>query len=416
VTVKRRLTRIRLDKIAAVDKPCQAHATMAIIKRAPAGPADMFKQTFQQALGNTLLNDQVREAFYGAFDNMYEGKDAFRTALIDEFTAGGDGAVASDAYKAWLTGLVDRAVTTVRAAGAAQIVPEALAKAFTDAADEWLVSQQEYVPMTITTKAALLAAVAKFDPSKSSVAELTEIKKAATDLNLEAELPVEGPLAIAKADPELAILKRRVDVAEMSAPIRKHFDGLDAAGQTAFLAKDAAGRQADIDAIEKGDPILYTTTAGLVIRKSDGAVAAELAKSNDALIKQVAGLTASGGDAVIAKRAATEFPNVAANIATDLLKSAATAGEDTPAGKAVLKSLQVLNKGGSTLFKSLGSAEGGDESGPGDLAKAQTTYNTKVEEIAKRDNSGRADAMSKVRVEFPDLFKAAHPDREEVEA
>ena len=42
---KRRLTRIRLDKIAAVDQPCQEHATVAIIKRAPpeGAPPHTFK-------------------------------------------------------------------------------------------------------------------------------------------------------------------------------------------------------------------------------------------------------------------------------------------------------------------------------------------------------------------------------------
>jgi hypothetical protein len=412
--MRRKLTSIRLDKIAAVDKPCQKHATVAIIKRAPVGPADLFKQTFQQALGNTLLNDQVRDAFYATFDNMYEGKDAFRTALIDEFTAGGDGAIAAEAYKTWLVGLVDRAVISVRAAGAAQIAPETIAKAFTEQAQEWLDSKQEQTTMPITTKAALLAAVAKFDPAKTTVAEVQEIQKAATDLNAEDALPTDGPLAKAKADPELAILKRRVEIGEMPANVRKHFDGLDATAQMAFLAKSADQRAADVDAIEKGDPVVYTCSDGTTIRKSDGAVAALLAKRADEQDKVIKGLTETTGASVIEKRAVESFPNVAKAVAVDMLKSAAQVGETTEAGKAVLKSLGVMNKAQSGLFKGLGST-GGDDAAP-DLAKASENFSAKVAEIQKRDSTGMADAMSKARREFPDLFKAAHPEMEDEEA
>lgn len=408
---RRRLTAIRLDKIAAVDKPCQHHATVAIVKRAPAGPADVFKQTFQQALGQSLLNDQVREAFYGAFDNMYEGKDAFRTALIDEFTAGGDGSVSSDAYKAWLTGLVDRAVTTVRAAGAANIAPETIAKAFTDEATEWLDSQQEQTTMNITTKAQLLAAVAKFDPAKDPAAHVTIIQKAATDLDAVDALPAEGILALPTATApteELAVLKRRLDVAEMPAPIRKHYEGLDEPGKTAFIAKSATERQAELDAIEKGDPIVFTTASGVEIRKSDGRAAEMLARENDKLSKKVSELSEGTATASIEKRAAA-YPNVAKETAVSMLKSADQVGVDSPTGKDLLKSLAAMNTGTSGLFKRIGTEGGGDDSGS-DISKARQTFDGKVEEIKKRDASTLADAMSKARVECPDLYAEAYPE------
>jgi hypothetical protein len=408
MATRRKLTSIRLDKIAAVDKPCQEHATFAIIKRAPTA---ILKQTFQQALGNTLLNDQVRDAFYSAFDNIYEGKDAFRTALIDEFTAGGDGDVAADAFKAWLTGLVDRAVTTVRAAGAAQITPETLAKAFTDVAEDWL-NQQEQTMHKFTTKAALQSAVAGFAIAKATAQDVVDIKESAIALGETGLLPAEGVLAITvtTADPELAVLKRRVDVAEMPANIRKHYDGLDKAGQDAFIAKDAAGRQADVDAIEKGDPIIYTCADGTAIRKSDGAFAARMAKRADEQDEVIKGLRAETTGASIEKRAAA-YPNIAKAVSSEMLKSVDTVGADSEAGKAILKSLDTMNKGSKALFKSLGSTEetGASGEGSGDIQKARQSFEGKVTEIAKRDSIPRADAMSKARTEHEALFLEAYP-------
>lgn len=425
---KRVLHRIRLDKIAAVDKPCQQHATVAIMKRAPAqpdAPVAILKQTFQQALGNTLLNDQVREAFYGAFDNMYEGKDAFRTALIDEFTAGGDGTVAADAYKAWLTGLVDRAVNTVRAAGAAQITPEQLAKAFTDLATEWLDTQQQEHDMTqITTKAALLAAVAKFDPAKSSFADGDAIVKAAVTLDAIADLPA-GPLAKAAAD-EVARansdkvakgLQRDVAILKMDTDTRAHFDSLDDAGKDAFLAKSDTDRASDIAKARDADPIVHTCSDGTTIRKSDGAAVLAMAKRNDQLAADLAKANERASGDAIEKRAAEEFPNVAKATAVDMLKSVAAVGADTDAGKSILKSLGTMNGQRNSLFKSHGSTDGGEDGGaPEGIAKARGDFTAKVQEIAKRDSCSQADAMSKARREAPELFAAAHPDSVEAEA
>lgn len=423
---KRVLHRIRLDKIAAVDKPCQQHATVAIMKRAPAAPVGILKQTFQQALGNTLLNDQVREAFYGAFDNMYEGKDAFRTALIDEFTAGGDGTVAADAYKAWLTGLVDRAVNTVRAAGAAQITPDALAKAFTDLATEWLdTQQQEHDMTTITTKAALLAAVAKFDPTKSSFADGDAIVKAAVTLDAVADLPAGSPLAKAAADEVERTsnakvakgLQRDVAILKMDTDTRAHFDSLDDAGKDAFLAKSDADRASDIAKARDADPVVHTCSDGTVIRKSDGAAVLAMAKRNDQLAADLAKANEATTGNAIEKRAAEEFPNVAKATAVDMLKSVAAVGAETDAGKSILKTLGTMNGQRNGLFKSLGSTDGGEDSGaPEGIAKARGDFNAKVQEIAKRDSCSQADAMSKARREAPELFAAAHPDSVEAEA
>jgi hypothetical protein len=248
---------------------------------------------------------------------------------------------------------------------------------------------------------------------------VADIRESAIALDATGELPKEGPLAVtitvtgAPAE-ELAAAKRRADVAEMPADVRKHYDGLDEAGKTAFLAKDAATRASDVDAIQKGDPVAYTCEDGTVIRKSDGPLAARLAKQADEQAKVIKGLTEGGAADAIAKRAGTEFPNVAAATATFMLKSAAAVGIDTDAGKDIVKSLTAMNKARAGAFVSKGSTEDeGDEDGtPGGLAKARQTFDGKVTEIAKRDKVSQADAMSKARTEAPDLYAAAYPAQE----
>jgi hypothetical protein len=88
---KRRLTSIRLDKIAAVDLPCQEHATVAIVKRAPQDPRWPRQASFDEALRAQLVSERISDVFWRAFDNQYAVREAFRESLADELAEGGDG-------------------------------------------------------------------------------------------------------------------------------------------------------------------------------------------------------------------------------------------------------------------------------------------------------------------------------------
>jgi hypothetical protein len=421
MAVRRKLTSIRLDKIAAVDKPCQEHAVVAIVKRAPAGPVPpaIAKKTFDEALRAQLVSEKISDTFWRAFENQWAVRDAFRTALTDEIAEGGDG---TDAVSGFSTAMQQIAVLAAEAAREAAGTAEPdLEAAVESAISKWLneqPTQQEQTMHKFITKAALQAAITKFDVTKATAQDVADIKDSAVALNETGVLPATGVLAITvtTADPELPVLKRRLDVAEMAPAIRKHYDSLDEAGQTAFIAKDAAGRQAEVDAIEKGDPVVYTCEDGTLIRKSDGTAALMMAKRLDAQDKVIKGLREEGTATSIEKRAAA-YPNVAKAVATDLLKSLDQVGADSEAGKAITKSLETMNKGQSALFKPLGTTEGGDSGqAGGDLQKARSTFDGKVTEIAKRDNIGRADAMSKARTEFADLYTEAYPAPAEEEA
>lgn len=272
--------------------------------------------------------------------------------------------------------------------------------------------------MKITTKAALASAVAAFAIAKSTVAEANDIIDAAVALDDLDALDANPDLAkMADAsgkkkkkgdDETVKSLQREVAVLKMAPAIRKHFDGLAADQQDAFIAKSDADRQAEVDQANSADPVVHKCLDGTEIRKSDGAAVLAMAKRNDALSQEIGELREDAAAGSIEKRARSEFPNVALGTATSMLKSAAAVGEDTDAGKDILKSLATMNKGASHLFKGLGSTEAPEIGG--DIQKARQDFDSEVAKVAREEKIGRADAMSKVRAERPDLFAAAYPE------
>ncbi|MFL6864120.1 MAG: hypothetical protein ACJ8DZ_14085 [Allosphingosinicella sp.] len=408
--MKRRLTAIRLDKIAAVNLPCQEHATVAIIKHAPT-PLAIAKATFQEALEGNMIAGAVNDAFYQSFDGLWERNDAFRTALTDEFSAGGDGSAASAAYVASVKALVDEAVASARDAGATASDTSPVDKALQSAAAQWLAnkSKPKEPLMKISTRAELLSAVSKFDATKTPIADVIAIKKAAVDLNALDALPSEGPLAADQPNDDVAKLRREISILKLAPEARTYFDGLDEAAQTAFLAKSAEDQAATVRDASTDDPILYTTSKGRVIRKSHGQLAADLARDNDELRGDLTKVKGELTGSAIEKKAMA-YPRVAKAVAIDMIKSAETVGIDSDAGKAVMASLTAMNKAAGGLFKSIGTTDGGDGGGTEPDQAAVTEFNAEVEKATNGGKVNRADAMSKVRRSNPDLFKRAFPD------
>lgn len=352
---KRILTAIRLDKIAAVGSPCQAPAIAAIIKHAKPKPdtslKGIAKATFQEALEGNMIAGAVNDAFYQSFDGLWERNDAFRAALADEFAEGGDGTAASDAYVASVKALVDQAVAAARESGATASDTTEIEKAFATAASQWLESRQQETPMLIIkSKAELQAAIKSFDPNKSSVADRDAIVKAASDLSLDAELPAAGPLAKAQTS-DTSALEREIAILKMAPEIRKHFDALTATDQPAFLAKSETDRATEVAKKNEGDPVVYKTASGLEIRKSDGAVAAMLAKQADDDRAELAKLRADGAASTIEK-AVAKYPNVAKAQVTTILKAATTDTETAAAHE----TLTAMNKALGGAFRTFGGA------------------------------------------------------------
>jgi hypothetical protein len=388
--VKHRVSKLKLREISSVDRPAQVGAVSVLIKRRGYdNTEELIKATFQEALQGCLLADQVRDAFYSSFENMYDGKEAFRKALVDELAAGGDGSTASDAFKAWLGTLVDQATGAARAAGAAN-VPEDLNKAFNKAATDWLGSKEHV--MKITNRAELTTAIQKFqgDGDKATVADANAIKTAATELKAEDALPATGPLAPAPAalDPTLAKKVERMEKRDaLSVDLRKHYDGLTSdADRDAFLALDAAGQTSAIAKAGGDDPVVYTTLDGMDIRKSAGDTIVALAKRNDHLAKELAKSQATTEDTVLTKRATDELGNIGGDLVGKkaLLKAldGITDEQTRTAAQAVLKA---ANDGAKGIFvrkgataENTGPAPSGDGNGP-ELSEEEV----KLDELAK---------------------------------
>lgn len=411
-----KLSNLKIGEVSFCKLGMNQHAKVALFKSQDAVPTPiaLAKKTFDEALRGQLISDQISEVFWRAFDKQYAVREAFREALADELADGGDGTVATEGFTEAMRTIAETAATLAREAGA-DADQQDLESAVEQAVEKWL--NEETSVMKITTKAALKAAVAAFDPAVTPVAQVAVIKSAAKELNAEDELPAEGPLAVEKSvqqDPQLAKALREIDVLKMTPEVRKHFDGLDETAQTAFLAKSEADRASEVEAINKGDPVLYTTADGTVIRKSDGATAAILAKRLDENTAELTKLRDKGAVDAVEKRATEEFPNVAKATAVSMLKSAAQVGEDTDAGKDVLKALAAMNKGAGTLYKSLGSSEAPEL--PETVEKSRSDFNAEVTKIRARDSIGVAEAMSKARTEHPDLFAQAYPDTADQDA
>lgn len=308
-------------EVSSVDRPAQSGATAVILKRGEAPEIELAKATFNETLKGNLLSEKVRDAFYKTFNNLYSGKDAFRKALADELAAGGDGTKASTAFKDWFGTLVDQALGAAKALDAGEIAD--LEKTITKAATDWLDSQE--TDMTIKTRAELVAAIEKAqkDGDNVTVATVTSLHKAATDLDAEDALPKEGPLAKAAPpveDEDTKKLKAKVARMEkrdaLSAELRKHYDALpDDAAKDAFLAKDASAQTAELEKAAGSDPVVYTTLDGVDIRKSADPALLAMAKRADEDRRSAALEKAARQNIELEKRAETELSKLGGTMA-----------------------------------------------------------------------------------------------------
>lgn len=155
-------------------------------------------------------------------------------------------------------------------------------------------------------------------------------------------------------------LARQTSVAELNDVQKAHFNGLkDEAAQDAFLAKSAEDRQAEVEAIAKAatdaDPVVYTTSAGLELRKSAGEALIAMAKSNDAIAKENAELKKNAANEAIRKRAETELGHLPGDVDTRMaLIKSVDAIEDETQREAAMNALKAQNKAMAKAFTTAG--------------------------------------------------------------
>ncbi|MCY4318375.1 MAG: hypothetical protein OXE76_04125 [Alphaproteobacteria bacterium] len=213
--------------------------------------------------------------------------------------------------------------------------------------------------------------------------------------------------------------ERLEKVLAMSPAHRAHFDTLADADADAWLEKSATDRDAALDALEKArneaDPVVYTTTGGIEIRKSAGEAAVALAKVSDEQAKKVDDLQKENAKlaeqremAVFEKRAADELPHLPGTLQSRAaLLKAAESIEDAEQRKQAVEALKAQNEGMSLAFKSFGTA-GFDAMG---VAKSGATDPASVD---GKTPAEKLDALVKARMEKADdktlTYEAVYAD------
>ena len=176
--------------------------------------------------------------------------------------------------------------------------------------------------------------------------------------------------------------KRLNAVIALAPDLRKHFDTLDESARTSFLAKDEKAQKGEIEAVrkaaEESDPVVYTNSDGLEVRKSHGPVSLALAKSHDSMRKENAELKRQREDSDLAKRAETELAHLPGDVGVRaaLLKAVGSI-EDKDQREAALAALKAQNENLSKSFVELGHrrapAAGSPDDGLDKLAREYAT-------------------------------------------
>ncbi len=193
-------------------------------------------------------------------------------------------------------------------------------------------------------------------------------------------------------------LARATEIIALKADERRHFDGLvRKSDQDAFLAKDSGERQDAIEKAANADPVVYTTTDGLKIRKSDGAVTLAMAKQNDRISKENAELRKSQDEINLRKQAGDLLKNCPGSVDVRVALVKAVNGiEDEEAREGALKILKAGNSALSKKFKKSGVTGGPSVQEILDDDSPESELDKKAKELAKSENITYSEAYAKV--------------------
>ena len=200
-----------------------------------------------------------------------------------------------------------------------------------------------------------------------------------------------------------AQLARTHAVVALNTRERGHFDALPEDARTAFLAKSADGRQAEMDSVAKAkedtDPVVYTTADGVELRKSAGEAFIALAKSNDALRKEAETLRAEREQELLEKRAETELPHLPGDVKTLAAMLKAIDGiEEQAQREAAHSALRAQNEALAKAFGTYGHAGEPPPGSPDDqldkLAKAHAKEHSVSDAVAYAEVLGSAEGRA----------------------
>ena len=217
---------------------------------------------------------------------------------------------------------------------------------------------------------------------------------APTNDDLQAKLDAmtkERDTAVKARDEATKRAERAENVVGLQDEHREHFDDLDTGAQDEFLAKSASDRDAEIEVRKAADPVEYTTTDGLEIRKSAGVAVITAIRKSDEVAKQNEVLKAERAQTALEKRAGENLAHLPGELAThaEILRQL-DAIEDETVRKAAHEAVKAGSSAMQTVFKANGHmATAMPESAQGKLDALVKSY-------AKEHNVTEAQATNKV--------------------
>lgn len=178
-------------------------------------------------------------------------------------------------------------------------------------------------------------------------------------------------------------LERATSIIALNSAQRQYFDALPAADQDGFLGKSSEARDREISLAKAADPVVYTTTAGVELRKSAGDFAIAQAKRADELDAELIKSRAETETATFAKRAADELGNLPGDEASKVAVLKAVAGIKDEAARTAATALL---KAGNDAMKGVFTTVGDTTADPPETTQPN---------IAKADATSKLDALAK---------------------
>ena len=348
---KRIMQEFRINEISSVDSPAQEEARVAIMKRAEPRENNLPDGTYPLALDTAVLENVVRSEIQKGMGDLAD--------LLTSEEEGHQHGISIGTYE----GSVE--IRVLYSQG-----PEA------EASHDHPVVRSPEGQYTLGMVAGHTHAI---DQEAMSGALLALVTKT------EGGEPMTTQIGTQPTVEELgAQLARAHAVVALTGEERAHFEALPEEARTAFLAKSADDRKAEIGAVTKAaqdaNPVVFTAADGTEFRKSDDPRAIAMAKRLDATEQENAALKARDEQTTLEKRAEAELPHLPGDVKTRAAMLKAIDGiEDEAQREAALGALKAQNEAMSKAFQTYGHGAQPEPGSPADqldkLAKGYAEKN-----------------------------------------
>ena len=351
--LKRIMREFRIDEVSGVDNPAQEGARVAIMKRAePKGdipPDGSYSLTLDTSELENVVKSEIRKGMGDLADLLTSEEEGHQHGIG---VSRCDGEIAY--YVSYASGPDDEAGHSHPLARSDSGYVLGVVAGHTHTTGQETISQ------------AVLALVTKNDAAKGGEAMTEKTENQPTVEELQTQLA------------------RTQAVVALTGEERAHFEALPEEARTAFLAKSADDRKAEIGAVTKAaqdaNPVVFTAADGTEFRKSDDPRAIAMAKRLDATEQENAALKARDEQTTLEKRAEAELPHLPGDVKTRAAMLKAIDGiEDEAQREAALGALKAQNEAMSKAFQTYGHGAQPEPGSPADqldkLAKGYAEKN-----------------------------------------